>query len=96
MDTVQIKKQKRVMDKEGLCSTCIHQDDCIYCNMTDVVHQCEEFETYSQERKINKISIPEKNVSDEQFAGLCENCANRENCIFAKPDGGVWHCEEYR
>jgi len=28
--------------------------------------------------------------------GLCRNCTNRETCTFPKPEGGVWHCDEYR
>lgn len=28
--------------------------------------------------------------------GLCRNCANRETCTFPKPEGGVWHCDEYQ
>jgi hypothetical protein len=29
------------------------------------------------------------------YKGLCVNCANRETCLYPKPEGGVWHCEEY-
>ncbi len=28
--------------------------------------------------------------------GLCKNCANHENCTFPRPEGGVWHCDEYQ
>jgi len=31
-----------------------------------------------------------------KFIGLCSNCDNRRTCTFPKPEGGVWHCEEYR
>lgn len=31
----------------------------------------------------------------EEHRGLCVNCANRETCLYPKPEGGVWHCEEY-
>jgi hypothetical protein len=27
---------------------------------------------------------------------LCSNCEDRHTCIYPKPAGGVWHCEEYR
>jgi hypothetical protein len=30
-----------------------------------------------------------------QYEGLCVNCANRANCLFPKPEGGVWHCKDY-
>jgi hypothetical protein len=28
--------------------------------------------------------------------GLCVNCDHAETCCLPKPEGGVWHCEEYR
>jgi hypothetical protein len=30
-----------------------------------------------------------------QAKGLCENCESFAVCQYVKPDGGVWHCEEY-
>ena len=27
--------------------------------------------------------------------GLCATCARRSRCEFPRPEGGVWHCEEY-
>jgi hypothetical protein len=38
----------------------------------------------------------ERRTEDKEvFKGLCVNCANRHTCLFPKPEGGVWHCEEY-
>jgi hypothetical protein len=31
----------------------------------------------------------------EEYKGLCANCANRQDCLMPKAEGGVWHCEEY-
>jgi len=31
-----------------------------------------------------------------KFIGLCSDCDNRQTCVFPKPEGGVWHCEEYQ
>ena len=31
-----------------------------------------------------------------RYRGLCSNCEERRSCAFPKPEGGVWHCEEYR
>ncbi len=28
--------------------------------------------------------------------GLCSNCENSGSCNYPKPEGGVWHCEEYK
>lgn len=39
------------------------------------------------------MEVPDKSAS---FAGLCVDCQNRNTCIYAKTNGGVWHCEEYR
>jgi hypothetical protein len=30
------------------------------------------------------------------FKGLCMNCDHRFECRLPRPEGGVWHCEEYR
>jgi len=37
-----------------------------------------------------------KNHMIDLVKGLCINCENRNTCKFIKPNGGVWHCEEYR
>lgn len=37
-----------------------------------------------------------KNHMMDLVRGLCVNCENRHTCEFVKPNGGVWHCEEYR
>jgi hypothetical protein len=31
-----------------------------------------------------------------KYTGLCSTCENSETCTFQKPEGGVWHCEEYK
>ena len=31
-----------------------------------------------------------------RYKGLCSNCEERRSCTFPKPEGGIWHCEEYR
>ncbi len=30
-----------------------------------------------------------------KYAGLCVNCEHRRTCTYPKPEGGVWHCEDY-
>ena len=34
--------------------------------------------------------------ADNRFAGLCVNCDQRLVCRYDRPEGGVWHCEDYR
>ncbi|HTS66225.1 MAG TPA: hypothetical protein VMS37_25420 [Verrucomicrobiae bacterium] len=46
------------------------------------------------------VSVRPRAYSDNgghstKFLGLCSNCDNRETCVYPKPEGGVWRCEEY-
>jgi hypothetical protein len=34
--------------------------------------------------------------AETKFKGLCSSCEDRHVCIYPKPAGGVWRCEEYR
>lgn len=43
-----------------------------------------------------KDSESNKKSDNERFKGLCMNCDNRFECLLPRPEGGVWHCEEYR
>jgi hypothetical protein len=91
----------------GLCSSCKTASDCHY--MKDVksrVLQCEEFEGYEPRivkttgKKLVKTSSNPGSSNEEKDSsnhrGLCNICEDREICNFPKPEGGVWHCEEYR
>lgn len=56
----------------------------------------------SGSRKDDRDPSPSERPGTERGArdagdckGLCVNCANRQTCLFPKPEGGVWHCEEY-
>ncbi len=66
------------------------------------VLQCEEFEPYDSPVPTRAATReePQPGASDEAPApaglkGLCANCGNRNDCEYPKPEGGVWHCEEY-
>jgi hypothetical protein len=30
-----------------------------------------------------------------KYVGLCVNCEHRTTCRYPKPEGGLWHCEDY-
>lgn len=30
-----------------------------------------------------------------ELPGLCRNCARLVDCTYPRPEGGVWHCDEY-
>jgi hypothetical protein len=91
----------------GLCATCSKAADCIYVKNEGwpIVH-CEEFEAdprmFSEivEETTPDSTIESKSKTKEEsetsaFEGLCITCAHRDSCMYAKEQGGVWHCEEY-
>ncbi len=41
-------------------------------------------------------SEPGEKGETARFKGLCMNCDHRFECMLPRPEGGVWHCEEYR
>ena len=65
---------------------------------------CEEFEievTTPGKTPVDETSrVAERHnaeVEDSSVSiGLCMDCENVRTCVFPKPEGGVWHCEEYR
>ncbi|MFC1724759.1 hypothetical protein ACFL4T_03965 [candidate division KSB1 bacterium] len=83
----------------NLCSLCMGDATCTFPRKPGKpVLFCEEFKEYpSKEVKVGpkKESIDKTRTDDRVSKGLCCNCENRLNCIFPKPEGGVWHCEEY-
>jgi hypothetical protein len=89
----------------GLCSTCKHADACASSRDPDeLVLHCEEFEVEGplpmavagKERAARNRPPVTQNEDSAEHYGLCRNCENRETCLFPKPEGGIWHCEEYR
>ena len=84
-----------------LCSTCNQTETCINRGTPErPVFYCEEFSTYSPEppRSPARVSSadPDPAPGSDKCQGLCLNCENRSTCCLQKPEGGVWHCEEYR
>ncbi|HOA74416.1 MAG TPA: hypothetical protein PL151_03485 [Phycisphaerae bacterium] len=64
------------------------------------IYFCEEFEVSSAAPSPG----PDHNVREPRMEthsasgrmGLCVNCENAATCCLPKPDGGIWHCEEYQ
>jgi hypothetical protein len=89
----------------GLCSTCNNSPTCFYHlrNGKRVVCYCELFDNYISPSRVGEFSKitklnPEPSTHTtikDRFNGLCINCENVETCAYPKPEGGVWHCEEY-
>lgn len=92
--------QPRKVEYNDLCVTCNNGPECTSRkNIIRPVYFCENFDDYVQQKtvEVEMELTPEKAVAEKtlEFTGLCVNCNHRNTCAFPKPDGGVWHCEEY-
>ena len=88
-----------------LCRTCAHGPACaLRSGRRGPVLHCAEYEEGAPS-KGNPVA-QDCDESDDPLGvdmadgidrgGLCADCENRANCCFPKPEGGIWHCEEYR
>jgi hypothetical protein len=63
---------------------------------------CEEFDGESLTPKKPPAPEPARDPVPGQSdlagepRGLCRTCECKEICTYPKPEGGVWHCEEFR
>ena len=90
----------------GLCRACESNSYCTFPrDPARSVLQCDEFRGISAERPLTekdlgiaplKPSAEYQQPAPTRFKGLCVNCDSRDTCTFAKPEGGVWRCEEYK
>ena len=94
-----------VVEALGLCSTCRHATGCVYLrHARHPVLRCEEYDGYpppprsapSREAAPPGAPLNAGEHDPGKYRGLCSDCEERHGCMFAKPEGGVWHCEEYR
>lgn len=83
----------------GLCASCVHAEGCTFPRSPGrPVMQCEEFEGACGDAPACGDDLakgPEAPPDTGGAKGLCRTCARRDTCTFPKPEGGVWHCEEY-
>ena len=91
----------------GLCSCCSCAPDCTYPrNSGRPLLECDEFDgSFPPQNKMMKLlGKPSVNhfsglMPDAQspgiLRGLCGYCDGLNTCTYPKPEGGVWHCEEY-
>jgi hypothetical protein len=60
------------------------------------IASCEEF---AKQVPVCPRNVPqtdrERGNGSCTFAGLCVSCQLRWTCLFPKPEGGVWNCDEY-
>lgn len=92
----------------GLCSCCSSLQTCTFLRNPGLpILQCEEFDGIQSSSlkkpsrgnvlrfNVKRSSTPEKDNLGH-YRGLCTLCEILKTCTFPKPEGGVWHCEEYR
>ena len=90
----------------GLCLSCRNALTCTFLkNPNEAVLQCDEFDGFESFLRRPK-SFSHKSMMDFKSnpgkkdlngtKGLCSVCEDCKTCTYPKPEGGVWHCEEYR
>ena len=84
-----------------LCSTCNHAGACGHRSTPErPVFFCELFEaSVPVSAAAAATAAPKRQAKPPkatELKGLCMNCENRKTCTTPKPQGGIWHCEEYR
>ncbi len=83
-----------------LCSNCDNGSACDgRTRPRRPIFFCEEFVVFgaaSAAESDRTEEKPSKKWSANGHIGLCTNCENARTCTLPKPQGGVWHCEEYR
>jgi len=106
--TAGTKKRKSAEEYSGLCNTCIYAPACVNAaRAKKPVVYCEEFncemisslrgsESQFTLKPLPKRKAEKASNTAPELKGLCINCDNRKTCTHPKPEGGIWHCEEYR
>jgi hypothetical protein len=94
----------------GLCASCLSAPECTFPRASGrPVLECEEFNGFSSvlSGRVSKKNLrlagppalrgnpghPTENSSSAK--GLCTLCENLRTCTYPRPEGGVWHCEDY-
>jgi len=92
---------------QEICSICKNTPTCVIPRDPNrPLLYCDEYELSKPVPKsiqtvlISSYAAKVKNKSEEakgseSYKGLCKLCDKLETCTFPKPEGGVWHCEEY-
>ena len=88
---------------KGLCTSCTKAADCTFPRQPGrPVRFCEEFDGESLAATKPRAPKPESDPAAREpgrpdgLRGLCRTCECWETCVYPKPEGGVWHCEEFR
>lgn len=92
--------QRKVVEYNDLCTTCNCAPKCISRkNIIRPVYFCENYDDFVPQKPVEvEVGPPPRSMTEkaiQKFYGLCVNCSHRNTCAFPKPEGGIWHCEEY-
>jgi len=87
----------------GICVTCNDVDICTSrATWEGPVFWCEQFDDHTEPpgyalRDVDPVDSDVSALAEPLpgVRGLCVNCAHRADCCLPRPEGGVWHCEEY-
>jgi hypothetical protein len=92
----------------GLCASCVEGPNCTFPK--DLDHppiECGEYVPFppsqakvtielSKTDRLRANRLVTETADSGKFPGLCASCDKQTGCTFPKPEGGVWHCVEYR
>ena len=95
-----VKQIKPALD--GLCSTCTSAPACaLRKDSAAAIFECEEFSGNGSSaggggKSASPVQARHRSRAYPSGVGLCATCEARKVCTSSNPEGGVWHCEEYR
>jgi hypothetical protein len=102
MKTMQLpdKLIPNLLEREltGICTTCIHFNDCLYrCLSEKIIIQCEfhQRDLKTKPRATSLVGIQKANKKNN-VQGLCFTCSHAAGCELPKENGGVWRCTDYK
>ncbi|MBU1319329.1 MAG: hypothetical protein KKG33_00510 [candidate division Zixibacteria bacterium] len=90
------------IESNGLCRTCNNESICVYRLKRgyDALY-CDMFDDYVKPgsngngHHDSDAVVAAEPAQLSELKGLCANCDHKDRCTLPKPEGGVWHCEEY-
>jgi hypothetical protein len=87
------RQQSRVGSEEpSLCDTCRCAKVCkLYDNDLMPTDECKSYILMPP----SSVESAAATAAGRVLAGLCVNCSQRFTCTYERPEGGVWHCEDY-
>lgn len=82
----------------GLCSTCNNVPECFHHARRGPALFCEMFDNFVSPGTM--VASPPASLRTAALptwaeAGLCMNCEHQQRCGHPRPEGGIWHCEDY-